>query len=95
MPCYDERSHDCSGYIKRLDHTTKLLCDLLTAMSLHMPNTLKTMMARVDGLATWWDDHQRQDRIRIERENTNRRTQQLRESIASKLTAEERKLLGL
>lgn len=43
----------------------------------------------------WWGKHVAEDELRRERENEATRKQQLRESALSKLTAEERVLLGI
>ncbi len=53
------------------------------------------LIDRVDGLRTWWDNHQRIDAERIAREREAQARKDLRESALGKLTPEERKALGL
>lgn len=46
-------------------------------------------------LASWWEDHQEEDRKRLERELSAAREKQEKAAAIAKLTPYERKLLGL
>lgn len=64
------------------------LCSILT----HHPEMVSFL--DTDGLR-WWEHHQEHDRMRIADEERQARTRALREAATGKLTAEERKELGL
>lgn len=46
-------------------------------------------------LADWWDDHKEADRIKEEAQQAIAKRAELRKSARSKLTSEERKVIGL
>ena len=73
---------------ERLDTTTRLACKyckLLEAEGLPIPEWAKV----------WWITHQREDAERIKREEASRKRREKIEAAKSKLTKEEKKLLGL
>ena len=92
----DSRSSDWSGYKagvynggdlkKRADEATANLCSRLQ----------KTDVSKCSPeMQIWWRDHQAADRAREAKEKAETERNALRASGLSKLTAEERKALGL
>jgi hypothetical protein len=100
MPCQD---YGRPSYIdnpetkQRLDHVTRLLCEVMTKIDREYNDQL--FFHAVDGLEQWWTEHQEQDRKRKDREDQEKaafqRQQALKAGALAKLTPEERKVLGL
>ena len=77
--------------------TTRELCERLQTLA---PSDLERIVYNARDpvsrdLADWWERHQKEDRERQQREDTEKAREALRSSAAAKLTAEERKALGL
>lgn len=75
----------------------EMLCTLLTAMSEEHREAIVYDAHSVKSrqLATWWEEHQKADRIREELEEAALRKEALRASARAKLTPEERAAVGL
>lgn len=96
MPCTDGGPSEAQLIQGRLDVVTRLLCDQCRA---HPPEGGTE-------LAVWWAEHQRQDKLRLEREETRRREVEestrrflnrgaARAAALEKLTDEEKEALGV
>lgn len=102
MPCHScETSHDAAyrdrdHYKEELDKVTRLLCAVMHALTRH--NTTKPspaiLLENIEGLAEWWDEHQRFDKLR-QAEEARREQEKVEEWEAwNKLTPRQRRLLG-
>ncbi len=85
-------SHGIDGYyatpdVKDLDEHTALLCDFCK----NAEDITKCSLE----LQIWWRDHLIADERRLERERKEAEMRKKREEAASKLTDEERKILGI
>lgn len=49
----------------------------------------------IPGLTKWWGNHKEEDRIRLDREREERERSERKRRALNKLTAEDRKALGL
>lgn len=88
-----------SGWRSRadIDSTTAELCARLRALD---PVDLERIAYNARDpvsrdLADWWEHHQKEDLERQQREDAEKAREKLRSTAAAKLTAEERKALGL
>lgn len=93
MPCNDGMvlgSQPDYETRRRLDHVTSLLCSVLGAWE---ANGLDINFT--PGLAKWWEQHKEVDRQRIAREQAEAERQRKAQEALSKLTEEERRILGL
>jgi len=84
---YKKGVYGSSDLKKRTDEATANLCSRLKKI----PDVSKYSLE----LQTWWRDHQAADRKREAKEKADAKKAALRASGLSKLTAEERKALGL
>lgn len=79
------------GDSQRLNHLTKWLCTLCTEMSAVEQNKFiyngRVEMARK--LATWWEQHQKDDERHAEEDAEAERIEALKDSAKRKLTREE------
>ncbi len=67
MPCRDGGPTEADLVRERLDEVTRLLCSTLKLIE--KEDTLLRLEVRdLPGLATWWEQHKKEDRIREERE---------------------------
>ena len=105
MPCYDSGAYDREDQYrqkKKIVFLEAALCAALTAFELIAKNTSVTnAFSWIDyekagigekKLKDWWDNHKREDYTRRKKEKEK---QDLKASALSKLTEEERKVLGL
>ena len=109
MPCRDGGAYDDPEYQRRLDKEKIIfleaaLCAALTAFELIAKNTRVIAFSWIDyenagigekELKDWWDNHKRDDTARRKKEKEKQDRQDLKASALSKLTEEERKVLGL
>lgn len=95
MPCrYDYgSSSDCSQTERRLDKVTELLCSLCT--KLEKQESFNNILKTNKSLAIWWEEHQEKDRKEARRKAKELERNKLKTKALSKLTIEERKILGL
>lgn len=107
MPCYDEWNPPL-GSIKPIyqdnPRMVAMLCAVLTCIEkgpvYNLEHLLKSIDWREAGITrkdieNWWMDHKRQDRRRRKMEQERVRKEIVRKTALQKLTAEEKKLLGL
>lgn len=89
------------GYIQTPLHdhqeNTRFLCSTIKKMSKNQLDKIVyngyNKMAR--DLADWWDEHQEMDKAREKEEQKKKREREVRKSALSKLTDEERRILGV
>lgn len=104
MPCRDDGAYDNirTEYredplvIARLNRVTRLLCYVLSRLPIatyHHLVSLKKKEARE--LREWWEDHQRSDAEREKRENAKRLLEKKKRAALSKLSPEDKSILGL
>ena len=105
MPCrVDDWGNE--SYSERLGKQVKMLEAMLCASfrSAYSMNKFDELIKNIDWaeagvtkseLLEWWNKHQREDEERREREHQEREREMARHRALSKLTKEERKLLGL
>lgn len=96
MPCYATGSAEGDARLAakeangKLTETTRLLCE---ACRLLEQNNIIDAASRK--LIRWWIAHKKTDKERIERELQEKRREQVRKEALSKLSDEERRVLGL
>ena len=104
MPCRDYES-DSWGYnkisseAKRLkeqnDRLARIACKVLTGLEEADKQELLVQILRDDEVREWWDKHKEADR-RAQADIAERERQaRIKQQALSKLTAEERKILGI
>lgn len=95
MPCRDYSTHEGVDYESRrkLDNVTEMLCSVLTALS--EDPKVSRLLQNNKKLRNWWEKHQEQDRRRLADEARELERKRKKQRAISKLTDEERKLLGL
>lgn len=85
------------GNAQKLNDMVVMLCAELSALDSKKLDKLvynsKDKTARA--LADWWGEHQEADKKRIEKEKKEAATQKLKKQAFAKLSAEEKKALGL
>lgn len=95
MPC---RSGDeeCAGETYRvtakLDKLTRMLCEAMSKLEKTSVQTVRLLSLETQ---EWWADHKEADRARIAEEERLKSITQAKAHALKKLTAKERKLLGL
>lgn len=95
MPCRDERGYgpeyiDNTQTQLRLDAATRVACEVLGRYTARYGvDTLSK------GAQNWWSIHQAADKRRKAKEEEARTRQRVKVAALAKLTAEERKALGL
>ncbi|KKL89681.1 hypothetical protein LCGC14_1912280 [marine sediment metagenome] len=105
MPCSDGRDGRIV-YVEnpeKVDRLTRMLCSLCRAVDEHNNDqgvlSPDCWVSMPNNIAKWWDEHKEQDRVRTERAKvkaeTMKKKKKLRRSGLSKLTDEERTVLGL
>ena len=103
MPCITwEDAADRSHEDKVNKKTRAALCAVLTVLELKgsLDDALNSIDFKEAGvkrvwLEDWWEEHKKEDEIRRANEERSRITQEKVKSAISKLTPEERKLLGI
>lgn len=103
MPCRDyDESYDRQQTQKENDKLTKFLCTILSTLELE--NELGHFAELFDykeggisrkELFAWWEAHKEEDRKRKERAREAAERKEKKDAALSKLTPEERKLLGV
>jgi hypothetical protein len=107
MPCYESREayidYDTENQLKSKE---AMLCGILKAMADNMKvgEFVDFLEHKVDwkevgvtyaDFSKWWLDHQKEDQKRLIRERNRRLREEKREAALSKLTKEDRRILGL
>ena len=92
MPCRSD-DHYSTGDAQRLeiDRLTQLLCEACSLLYRHD----LTPGIGTSKLRKWWIDHKEKDQARRQREAAEQAKRNARSAALSKLTPEERTLLGL
>ena len=91
MPCSDGRDDVRLQTVYRdRPETVQNLCEAYRILTAH--NLIH--FVGVSG-QRWWKAHEQEDRARVEAERMKLEKEQKRQHILSKLTAEERKILGI
>lgn len=105
MPCRDwsvEESHT-EKLKKERNMLRASMCAVLTALE-GDDATFAAVLKKIDWkeagvtkreLLMWWEEHKESDKIRREREAKIKREREIRASALSKLTDEEKKILGV
>ena len=90
MPCHDalDDSYDAYERSEQIHELTRMLCALCGFSQ-------ESDIQAVPGLAKWWEAHQKADKLRLQREAQEREQARLKKVALEKLTAIERKALGL
>lgn len=93
MPCRDDfaDSRDYQENIDELNKVTRMLCSL--CKTCQRENCLDFI--KNAGCEEWWNEHQAADNARFERERQEQERKLIKQKALSKLTEEERSLLGL
>src|SRR5689334_16207860 len=98
MPCNDggppDYYGDYSRQLKRADKLAKMLCDLCYILE-RRSGGIGYYYDRVDGFKDWHTKHKEQDATRLKQEAESAAKDKLKAKALAKLTAEERKALGL
>ena len=82
------------GYHPRTyNKTTKASCDLLVSTLCQKLQTLDVSKQSLE-MQIWWRDHQKADKLRLEKELQEKQQQTDKQTVLAKLTTYERKLLG-
>lgn len=107
MPCRDyiPGEQDRRSDIKELSLIRASLCALLTVMEKNMtPDTFDQYIKSIDWkeagvtkreFLSWWEDHKIEDEKRRKREAEEKREKEIRKAALAKLSAEEKKILGI
>jgi hypothetical protein len=101
MPCIDDRPIPSDPIIHENRQMVAVLCGLLKTIDpAFLPSVLDTMNWKEIGVArkvfeAWHDEHRRADEARMARENAALSNNAKRDAALSKLTDEEKTLLGL
>ncbi len=91
MPCqYHTPAEEAENTRKILNQLTRHLCWMCN----HFDQNDEFESAPV-GLKNWWIKHQQDDAARVERQRKDIQRKKLVQSAASKLTADEKRALGL
>lgn len=95
MPCrdyqYEEENNQNSK--KRFDELTQLLCNLCN--KLKGQEIFNHILQNDKKLNDWWKNHQEEDRKEKQRLIEMKRKELIKKNALSKLSVEERKILGL
>jgi hypothetical protein len=111
MPCRDYYDENPSLYYQntvqelknQISFAESALCQTLQAFERTVPGSIDIMslidfkaagITRED-LATWWIEHKRRDAVAAKAAQAKAEKAKLREAALSKLTAEEKKALGI
>ncbi len=92
MPCRYDSDDYARDTRAELDKLTRLLCE---ACTIGAPNSGKSAADYSDELKNWWAKHQKWDEHRREQEQEQLRRKKLYAKALSKLTDEEKELLGI
>lgn len=91
MPCYDGReAQDREEERNRLDLATSVACEVLGKYVIHYSVDNLSKEAR-----NWWSLHQAEDKRQKTLEEEARYRRRIKTAALAKLTADERKALGL
>lgn len=88
----DWHGYDARVYGQRL---SKEACDAATARLCTAIQAVDDVTGYSLELQLWWRDHQEIDRLRLQAQMRNARTEEAKRGALAKLTLYERKLLGL
>ena len=101
MPCYDGAA-EMTAAEERANEFESLLCGIATVLEQQnmLDNVLRAVNWSETGLGRyhfdrWWHDHKVQDKQRRMEDQAQKEAEKLRQSVLSKLTPEERRVLGI
>ena len=105
MPCRDGRDEDYGQYDryqKQVNTLEAMLCSTMRFLAdqsamdkfLTQHDDTESGVKKLE-IAQWWTKHQQEDAARREQERANLEKQNLRKTALGKLSAEERRALGL
>ena len=96
MPCYDSRDDDkdWGEILERLDRATRVACELARYIREVVGQPLASSTISRDS-RRWVQEHDVADRRRLAAEEKEKQRKHKKAQALSKLTSEERKLLGL
>lgn len=105
MPCRDEFAEDLRRRERDVEGalTKAGLCAILTALG-DKSSLFEETLSKVDWkeagikkreLLSWWEQHKEEDRARREREKRVKHEKKIRKEALSKLSDEEKKILGI
>ena len=104
MPCRDDYGQvDHSVHVKKVDtqrkkvdKLTKMLCALCKLIEMHHPDSeTQRKAAEIPGLHTWWQKHKEKDATEKARKERDKKAKAFKKKALGKLTAEDKKALGL
>lgn len=97
MPCLDPIADEIEHRqtAARLNRVTRMLCSSLHSLERNHSEALDFLLSNVEGLNSWWVQHQEQDRKRLEREKREMDRVLRKNAALSKLSSEDKKVLGL
>jgi hypothetical protein len=100
MPCYSGNYESHAKETNLHDENEFLKAALCLMLTLHgVPNkfedAVKDSGIKVEGISVWWKAHKRKDEQRRQREAEEKFQKSRKKAALSKLTKEERSLLGL
>lgn len=91
MPCGDNRDVDAlRDEMERSKQLTQLLCGLCEKLG----DTWIKHHASAE-MVSWWEQHQEKDRLRLAQEEERQQLIETKEAALAKLTAQEKKALGV
>lgn len=98
MPCSDggytyDNSHELAALKNRCDQLARIACAVMTA--LEADGREDFILLQNQEVREWWTAHKEFDRKRREAEAEKQRLAQLKKDALAKLSAEERKVLGI
>lgn len=80
---------------KRLDRVTRLLCFVIRNLTPLEKNHLFGHKSNGQDLKKWWITHQKQDKLRLQKEKEKREHKKIKTKALAKLTPKEKRALGL
>ena len=98
MPCRDNwgTAEDFAEYQRKIDKLTRMLCGLCKVVEDFTDGDDDVMVIdKVKNLRKWWNAHQAADRKREARQKVEKEKRRKISIALSKLTDEERELLGI
>jgi hypothetical protein len=93
MPCRDYEPDVPRDYQKQLDRLARIACKAMTELA--EQGKVDFLLLRDDEVREWWDQHQEADRKAREERELKEREERIRSEALAKLSAEEKKVLGI
>lgn len=97
MPCRDgpDDAYFLAEAKQRLDHVTRLLCFVMGRLEATPKSPYSELIMSNADLREWWTSHKVEDMERLAREKEAEEKEATKKAALAKLTAKERKALGL